>query len=50
MINVLFFGHTTQHAGILVPQPGIKPVPSAMEAQSPNHWTTRDFPHDQFHL
>ena len=30
MINVLFFGHTTQHAGILVPQPGIKPVPSAI--------------------
>ena len=36
----LFFGHTTH--GILVPQPGIKPVPSEMEAQSPNHWTARD--------
>ena len=29
---------------ILVPQPGIKPMPPAMEAQSLNHWTTRDVP------
>ena len=29
--------------GILVPQPGIKPVPSAAEAQSPKHWTSREF-------
>ena len=28
--------------GILVPQPGIKPVPPAVEARSPNHWTTRE--------
>ena len=27
-----------------VPQSGIKPVTLAMEAQSPNHWTTREFP------
>ena len=25
---------------ILVPQPGIEPVPPAVEVQSPNHWTT----------
>ena len=25
---------------ILVPQPGIDPVPPALEAQSLNHWTT----------
>ena len=31
-------------SGILVPRPGIKPVPSAMEAQSPSHWTTREVP------
>ena len=29
--------------GILVPQPGIEPMPSAMETQSPNHWTAREF-------
>ena len=30
---------------ILVSQPGIKPGPPAVEAWSPNHWTTREFPH-----
>ena len=30
--------------GILVPRPGIEPVPPAVEAQSPNHWTAREFP------
>ena len=30
--------------GILVPQSGIKPRPSAVKAQSPNHWTTRKLP------
>ena len=29
--------------GILVPQPGIKPRPSAVRAWSPNHWTSREF-------
>ena len=28
--------------GILVPQPGIKPVTPAVEAQILNHWTTRE--------
>ena len=28
----------------LVPQPGIEPVPSAVKAQSPNDWTSREFP------
>ena len=28
-------------SGILVPQPGIKPVPTALEARNLNHWTTR---------
>ena len=27
---------------ILVPRPGIKPTPPAVEAQSLNHWTTRE--------
>ena len=31
-------------SGILVPWPGIKPVLPAVEAQSPNHWTTKEFP------
>ena len=29
---------------ILVPCPGFKPVPPAVEAQSPNHWTAREAP------
>ena len=28
----------------LVPQPGIKPMPSAVEAQILNHWTAREVP------
>ena len=28
----------------LVPQPGIKPVPPAMEAWSLNQWTTKEIP------
>ena len=30
--------------GILVPRPGIELMPSAMEAWSLNHWTTREVP------
>ena len=30
---------------ILVPPPGIDPKPSARKVLSPNHWTTREFPH-----
>ena len=30
--------------GILVPTPGIKAVPPAVEAQSLNHWTAREVP------
>ena len=38
---VLFIYLPTQQAcGILAPRPGIKPGPPAVEAQSPNHWTT----------
>ena len=29
---------------ILVPQPGIKPEPPAVEVLSPNRWTSREFP------
>ena len=38
------FSFGSMACGILVPQPGIKPVPLAMEAQSLNHWTTREVP------
>lgn len=30
--------------GIPVPGPGIKPIPPALESQSPKHWTTREVP------
>ncbi|KAM9030797.1 cyclin-dependent kinase 20-like isoform 4-T9 [Megaptera novaeangliae] len=33
---------------ILAPRPGIEPRPSAVKAQSPNHWTTREFPESSF--
>ena len=29
---------------ILAPGPGIKPMPPAVEAQSHNHWTSREVP------
>ena len=30
--------------GILVPRPGIEPMPPALEVQSPKHWTAREVP------
>ena len=32
---------------ILVPRPGIEPVPLAVKAQRPNCWTAREFPASQ---
>ena len=43
-IYLFIFGHVTQACEILVPQPGIEPLPPAVEAQSPNHWTAREVP------
>ena len=41
--KVLFFFFATYVAcGNLVPQPGIKPMPPAVGAQSLNHWTFRE--------
>ena len=34
--------------GILVPQPGIEPGPSTVEARSPTHWSAREFPYSVF--
>ena len=39
-----FFWRHHIACGILVPQPGIEPAPPALEAQSLNHWTTREVP------
>lgn len=30
--------------GVLDPQLEIRPVPPAVEAQNPNHWTAREVP------
>ena len=42
MVFFFFFGHIV--CGILVPQPGIEPVSSTLEAWSPNHWMAREVP------
>ena len=39
-----FFFLAARAYRILVPQPGIKPMTLAVEAQSLNHWTTREVP------
>ena len=40
----LHFGRAPWHMGILVPRPGVEPLPPAVEAQSLNHWTAREVP------
>ena len=40
--NFFFFGHVA--CKILILWPGIEPAYSAVKAQSPNNWTTREFP------
>ena len=39
-----FFWPCQMACRILIPQPGIEPMLPAVEAQSPNHWTTREVP------
>ena len=42
---VVGFGHTCCAAcKILVPRLRIEPAPSVVKTQSPNHWTTGEFP------
>ena len=41
---VLFCLAALLACGILVSRPGIEPGPPAVRAQSPNHWTAREFP------
>ena len=40
-----FFGYSA--GGILASSPGVEPVPPAVEAQSPNHWTARELPNEK---
>ena len=46
--RTFFFWLSHEACGILVPWPGIEPGPPAVEAQSPNHWTSREFPLSTF--
>ena len=41
--SVFFWPHCMA-CGVLVPPPGIKPAPPALEAQNLNHWTAREVP------
>ena len=41
--RLFFFWPYRVSCVMLVPQPGIKPRPLAVEARNPNHWTTRKF-------
>ena len=40
----IYFWPCVMANGILVPQPGIEPVPPAVKELSLNHWTTRELP------
>ena len=42
-IFLFFFFPHWEACMILVPWPGIEPVPSAVKMHSPNHWTSREF-------
>ena len=42
-VNTYFWPRCTA-CGVLVPWPGIEPVPPAVEVRNPNHWTAREFP------
>ena len=41
---IIIFWPVCAASGILVPRPEIKLKPSAVKAQSPKHWTAREFP------
>ena len=41
-IFFLMFWPCSMACGMLVPQPGFEPLPSAVEAQSLNHWSTKE--------
>ena len=39
---------SSELGGILVPRPGLEPTPSAVKLPTPNHWTAREFPLQNF--
>ena len=45
-LSLFFFFFWPRHTacGILVPRPGMEPETPAVEAWSPNHWTSREVP------
>ena len=45
-----FFCLHRRACGILVPRSGIEPTPSAIKAQSLNHWAPGEFPHSFLNL
>ena len=46
----LFIWPHCEACGILIPWPGIKPVPPAVEVWCLNHWTAREVPGEIFYL
>ena len=48
--NRFFFWLRRVACGILVPPPGLEPVPPAVEARNLNHWTLREVPRFLFNL
>ena len=42
LLEIFFFFWSQEACGILVPQPGIKPMPFVLEEHSFNHWTTKE--------
>ena len=44
MVFFFFFWPHYVACGMLVPQPGVKLAPSAVEAQSLNHWASGEVP------
>ena len=44
LLSIIIFWTRSAACRILVPRWGIKPPPPVVEAQSPNHWTTRNIP------
>ena len=44
IIIILIYFNIFLACGILVPWPGIEPMPPALAAWSLNHWSTREFP------
>ena len=49
-VYIFFFFFKSFHVAcaMLIPQPGIEPMPLAVKVQGPNHWTTREFPFGNF--